>query len=152
MTITNLSSSIELSADGMGKTVIDIPLSGSVNVAYQTPWNSVWKIELSGANTSAPSATFIGRLQWKAPNMNGFIGTISQNANKSAWDDYTDYYMYVCQIPTELSNIFDGSTINLPGKIGLYFNDAWAFSTTYHPSGDNNTQQSYDNAKFTRVG
>lgn len=152
MTQTLLSSSVELSADGMGKTVIGIPLSGQSNVAYQTPWNSAWKIELSCANTSAPSATFIGKLQWITDKIAGFIGTISQNANKSAWDNYTDYYMYVCQISTELSNIFDGSTINLPGQIGLYFNDAWAFSTTYHPSGDNNTQQAYDNAKFTRVG
>lgn len=152
MTITNLSSSIELSADGMGKTVIDIPLSGSANVAHQTPWNSAWQIELSGANISAPAATFIGKLQWITDKIAGFIGSISQNANKSVWDDYTEYYMYVCQIPTELSNIFDGSTINLPGQIGLYFNDAWAFSTTYHPSGDNNTQQAYDNVKFTKIG
>ena len=113
---------------------------------------SAWQIELSGANISAPAATFIGKLQWITDKIAGFIGSISQNANKSVWDDYTEYYMYVCQIPTELSNIFDGSTINLPGQIGLYFNDAWAFSTTYHPSGDNNTQQAYDNVKFTKIG
>lgn len=151
MTQTLLSSSVELSADGMGKTVIGIPLSGQSNVAFETPWNSAWKIELSGANTSAPSATFIGRLQWHTPNIAGFIGAISQNANKSAWDAYTDYYMYVCQIPIELSNIYDGSTLSVNGRIGLYFSDAWGFSKTFHPTG-NDENQSYNAAKFTKIG
>ena len=151
MTQTLLSSSIELSADGMGKTVIGIPLSGQSNVAFETPWNNAWKIELSGANTSAPSATFIGKLQWHTPNIAGFIGAISQNANKSTWDPYTDYYMYVCQIPIELSNIYDGSTLSVNGRIGLYFSDAWAFSTTFHPTG-NDTQQPYNAAKLTKIG
>ena len=60
--------------------------------------------------------------------------------------------MFVLQIPTSIENIVDGGTISTNSNIGLYFNDAWAFSTTYHPTGDRNTQQAYANAKFTKIG
>ena len=59
--------------------------------------------------------------------------------------------MYVCQIPIELSNIYDGSILSVNGSIGLYFSDAWGFSKTNHPTG-NDENQAYNAAKFTKIG
>lgn len=141
MTITNLSSSIELSADSKGVAVINVPDSGTKSLAFDSPYNGAWKIELSGNSTNT-TATFQGRLMsYDNASTSLFYGTCTETT-KAAWSDYTQYYMYVFMVPASvlpLSNMVDGVELTSNLGIGLYFSDAWGINSDHHPSGTADT-------------